>query len=70
MEARRAFTKEDHLITFVICQSTLAKLDLLNIAAEKYPCVLQIPRRIRLITVYPDFSKFGRDIGHAFFSQI
>lgn len=70
MEERRVFTKDDHLITFVICQSTLAKLDLLSIAAEKYPCALQISKRVRLISVYPDFSKFGRDIGHAFFSQI
>lgn len=41
----------------------LAKLDLLSIAAEKYPRMSQISKRLRLITVHPDFSKFGRDIG-------
>lgn len=69
VEERRVFTKDDHLITFVTCQSTLAQLDLLSIAAEKYPCVLQISKMARLVTVYPDFSTYGKDVGHAFFSQ-
>lgn len=39
-EERRVFTEDDHLITFVICQSMLAKLDLLSIAARM--CVTNI----------------------------
>lgn len=36
VEERRVFTKDVHLITFVIGQSVLAKLDLLSIAAGKH----------------------------------
>lgn len=39
-EERRVFTEYDHLITVVICQSVLAKLDLLSIAA--HVCVTNI----------------------------
>lgn len=41
----RIFTKDYHLIVLVICQSTLTKLDLLSIAAEKIPaCVTNIQK--------------------------
>lgn len=42
VEERRFFTKDVHLITFIICQSVMAKLDLLSIAAGKHTYLTNI----------------------------